>query len=110
MQVYSYRTSGGKDLIIEYLENLPVKEKAEGYYIIKLLENEGIGAFELLETRQVEGKLWEIKFYRHNRLFYVLVDVENIYLLHACKKQKGKAEKFEIIKAKSRLKEILDTF
>ncbi|WP_418884251.1 hypothetical protein [Acetoanaerobium noterae] len=29
-----------------------------------------------------------------------------MYLLHACKKQKGKAEKFELEKAKNRLKEL----
>jgi len=30
---------------------------------------------------------------------------ENIYFLHACKKQKGKAEKFDLDKAVSRAKE-----
>lgn len=107
MQVHSYTTSGGKDLILSYLNSLPEKESAEGYYLISLLEKEGIAAFELLNTRQIEGKLWEIKFYRHNRIFYIMVDTDNVYLLHACKKQKGKAEKFEIKKAKERAKEIL---
>lgn len=108
MQVHFYKSFGGKNLIIDYLEELPVKEKAEGYYVIELLEKEGTQAFDYLKTRQIERKLWEIKFYRSNRIFYVLVDSENIYLLHACKKQKGKAEKFEIDKAKSRLKEIIN--
>jgi phage-related protein len=30
-----------------------------------------------------------------------------MYLLHACKKQKGKAEKFELEKAKKRMKDIM---
>ncbi|MGI6307834.1 MAG: type II toxin-antitoxin system RelE/ParE family toxin [Dethiobacteria bacterium] len=107
MQVHSYTTSGGKDLILSYLNSLPEKESAEGYHLISLLEKESVAAFDLLDTRQIEGKLWEIKFYRHNRIFYVLIDVDNIYLLHACKKQKGKAENFEIGKAKARAKEIL---
>ena len=38
---------------------------------------------------------------------YFLLDKENIYLMHACKKQKDKAEKFELDKAKKRLKELL---
>ncbi len=63
--------------------------------------------FDNLNTRQIEGKIWEIKFRRHNRIFYVLLDEKNLYLLHACKKQKGKAEKFELDKARSRSKEIL---
>ena len=30
---------------------------------------------------------------KHNRIFYITVDKDNIYLLHACKKQKNKTEK-----------------
>lgn len=37
---------------------------------------------------------------------YLVVDSDNIYLLHACQKQKGKAEKLEIDTAKERAKEI----
>ena len=51
MQVHSYTTSGGKDLIISYLNSLPKKESAEGYFLISLLEKEGVAAFELLNTR-----------------------------------------------------------
>ena len=36
---------------------------------------------------------------------YVIADGENIFFLHACKKQKGKAEKFELEKAIQRAKE-----
>lgn len=108
MNVYSYKTNGGKNLILEYLNNLSKKEAAEGYYIIEKLEEEGIDFLKILNTRQLDGKLWEIKFYRHNRIMYVLIDKDSIYLLHACKKQKGKAEKFELDKAKKRAKEVFN--
>jgi len=36
---------------------------------------------------------------------YVLADDENIYFFHACKKQKGKAEKFELETAINRVKD-----
>jgi len=36
---------------------------------------------------------------------YVLKDDENVYFLHACQKQKGKAEKFEINTAIGRAQE-----
>jgi phage-related protein len=88
------------------LDGLPKRESVEGYFIIESLEREGTKFLETLNTRQLERKLWEIKYPRHNRIFYVLVDQENIYLLHACKKQKGKAEKFELEKAKKRAKDI----
>ena len=73
---------------------------------LEQLEKEGVTFLKTLNTRQLEGKLWEIKYPRHNRIFYVLLDGDNIYLLHACKKQKGKAEKFELDKARERSKEI----
>ena len=106
MNVLSYCTSGGKDLIREFLDELPSRESAEGYYIIEQLELHGLEFLKSLNTRQLEEKLWEIKYPRHNRIFYVVVDGNTMYLLHACKKQKGKSEKFELDKAKKRAKEI----
>jgi len=100
MNVYTYTTKGGKDLIKEYLDNLPKSEEVEGYFILESLEKHGVAFLENINTRQLGNKLWEIKYYRHNRIFYVLVNEDNIYLLHACKKQKGKAEKHELKKAK----------
>lgn len=107
MKVLSYCTSGGKDLIKEFLDDLPERESAEGYYIIEQLETQGMDFLRTLNTRQLEAKLWEIKYPRHNRIFYVVINGETMYLLHACKKQKGKAEKFELDKAKNRAKEII---
>ncbi len=37
---------------------------------------------------------------------YVVADGDNMYLVHACKKQKRKAEKFELDKAIKRVKEL----
>lgn len=48
--------------------------------------------------------MWEIKFSK-NRIMYILQDEDNIYFIHACRKQKGKAEQFELNKAIQRAKE-----
>lgn len=48
--------------------------------------------------------MWEIKFAK-NRIMYIIADKDNIYFMHACRKQKGKAEKFELEKALQRAKE-----
>jgi phage-related protein len=64
----------------------------------------GLDAIQELDTRQLKGKLWEIKFSK-NRIMYVIADSENIHFLHACRKQKGKAEKFELDTAIARAKE-----
>ena len=108
MKIHYYATEGGKNLIFEYLDELQNDQKAEGYAILKDLEVNGLDALDGMDTRQLKGKLWEIKFYRHNRVMYVLADNDNIYMLHACQKQKGKAEKFEIETAKKRAREIVD--
>ena len=105
MNVYHYETRGGKDLILEYIDDLPRNEKAEGLLIIRKLEEDGLEALLVLNTRQLRGKLWEIKF-NENRIMYVVADEENMFLLHAYRKQKGKAEKFELDTAVRRVKEL----
>lgn len=106
MKIKTYITNGGKDLILEYIEGLPKDEMLQGYAILKKLKKYGKDALDGLDTRQIQGKLWEIKFYRHNRIFYFIIEQNCIYLVHACKKQKGKAEKFEVETALKRMKEI----
>ena len=106
MQVHNFCTAGGKDLIETYIDGLPIEEQGKAYDIIDMLESDGLKALEFLDTRQLSKKLWEIKFYRHNRFMYIVADKDNIYILHACKKQKGKAEKFELEKAIERAKEL----
>ncbi|WP_312702424.1 type II toxin-antitoxin system RelE/ParE family toxin [Sedimentibacter sp.] len=106
MNIYDYTTTGGKDLINEYLDNLEPHESAEGYRIKRALEEDGLRAISLLNTRQLVGKLWEIKFNYKDRFMYVIADKDNLYILHVCKKQKGKAEHFELNKAIKRAKEL----
>ena len=89
MNIIDYATSGGKNLIEEYLDDLPKKEQLRGYQIRDKIETEGMVALESVVTRQLRGKLWEIKFY-DNRMMYVVQDGDTIYFLHACKKGKPK--------------------
>jgi phage-related protein len=105
MEVYTFTTQGDKDLIYDYINNLPVIEQSKGHEIIKQIENDGIKALEFMDTRQLRKKLYEIKF-SQNRLMYIIADEDSMYILHACKKQKGKAEIFEISKAVKRAKEL----
>lgn len=54
----------------------------------------------------MRNKLYEIKYAYQERYFYVIQDQDNFYILHVCKKQKGKAEKFELDKAMNRAKQL----
>jgi len=89
MRVHNYKTSSGKDLIQEYIYSLPTKEKADGLSVIKNLKQNNL---DELKIKQWQEKIYEIYFYRHNRIFYVTIDNEDMYLLHACRKQKSKTE------------------
>ena len=101
MDIIDYTTAGGKNLILDYLDNLPKREQLEGYKIRQRIINDGLLALKILDTRQLKGKLWEIKFF-DNRIMYVVPSSDNIYFLHACRKQKNKAERFELEKALKR--------
>lgn len=106
MEIHDYTTSGGKDLIIEYIENLPTAAQVEIYSIRELIQNKGIEAFtDYLVTRPLYKKLWEIKV-SQERIMYVIRDKNAVYFLHICKKQKGRAEKQELEKAKQRAKSL----
>ena len=104
MQIYDYSTSGGKNLTLEYIKDLPDALKAEILDTRQLIREKGIDAFPLLATRQLYKKLWEIKI-SQERIMYVIQDLESVYFLNICKKQKGKAERQELEKAKKRAKE-----
>ncbi len=56
MNVYTYSTLGGKDLIREFLDSLPKRESAEGYFILQELESEGVNFFEELKYSSVGTK------------------------------------------------------
>ena len=104
MRIIDYTTIGGKNLIQEYFDGLTAKEQLDAYKIRQSIYLDGFVALEALNTRQLKGKLWEIKF-SANRIMYVIQDGETVYFLHACKKQKGKTEKFELDKAIKRAAE-----
>lgn len=103
MKILDYSTAGGKNLILDYIDSLSDQEKLALYDIRNEIRQNGIDALEKLNTRQLRGKLWEIKSFQ-NRVMYILIDKDCVAFLHICKKQKGKAEKHEIQTAIQRAK------
>ena len=103
MDIYDYKTRGGKNVITNYIDKLSAKERLEIYDIRQEIRKHGMDAFEKIDTRQLRGKLWEIRV-SQTRIMYVIVDTNGVAFLHICKKQKGKAEKQEIEKALERAK------
>lgn len=103
MKVISYFSTGGKDLIREYINGLQVDERVDGYSVLKNMED---NRFDELTVKRWQGKVWEVYFYKHNRIFYVTMQGDKVYLLHACRKQKNKTEKTDSNIVKKRAKEL----
>jgi phage-related protein len=89
MELHHYETAGGKDLIMTYIEKLSKLEQADGLSVLKKLAQE---KFDELTIKTWRGKISEVYFYKDNRIFYIIVDGKDMYLLHACRKQKNKTE------------------
>ena len=90
MNIHHYKTSGGKDLIIDYINSLNKNEKVDGYSVLdKLSRNKT----DELVIKKWQGKIFEVYFYKHNRMFYVAVKDTDVYILHVCVKQKNKTER-----------------
>ena len=107
MNVHTYETVGGKDLILEYITSLSKPEIIDGLSVLENFENDD---FDKLNKKQWQGKVWEVYFYKNNRIFYVAIDGIDAYLLHACRKQKNKTEKVDkniVIKRTKELERVL---
>jgi len=90
MFLHTYKSSSGRDLIMEYIDSLTEPERVDAFSVLECMEN---GELDKIEFKQWEKKIYEVYFRKHNRIFYVAVDEQNTYLLHACRKQKNQTEK-----------------
>ena len=90
MILHNYLSNSGRDLIYEYINSLQEAEKIDGYTVLQHMEK---GEFDKILFKRWEKKVYEVYFQKNNRVFYITVDKENIYLLHSCRKQKNKTEK-----------------
>jgi phage-related protein len=103
MILHNYLSNSGRDLIYEYINSLPEAEKIDGYTVLQHMEK---GEFDKVLFKRWEKKVYEVYFQKNNRVFYITVDKENIYLLHSCRKQKNKTEKKDANIVRKRAKEL----
>lgn len=91
--------------MLDYIEKLSKQERAR---ILEALEEVGKYGFDAVKVRfrQIEGKLWELKISAH-RVFYVILSMEEMILLHVYKKQGQKLPLKERNIAMKRIKEVL---
>jgi len=91
--------------VLEYIEHLAKPERARIFEALDQVERHGFDAVRV-EFRQIEGKLWEIKIAAH-RVLYVMIERQEMVLLHAYKKQGQKLPLKERDIAMKRMKELL---
>lgn len=103
MNLHFYESKSGRNLILEYIDSLSVDEQVDGYSVLKNLEEE---KFEEIYFKRWNKKVYEVYFYKNNRIFYIVVNGKDMYLLHACRKQKNKTEKKDKKIVEARAKEL----
>ena len=77
-------------MILDYVNSLSKAEVIDGLSVLGKFENDEI---DTLIIKPWQGKISEVYFYKHNRIFYIVVNGDDVYMLHACRKQKNKTEK-----------------
>ena len=105
MKVTFYTTASGRSPVLDYIRDLSKPERARLLEALDQIERYGFDAVRV-QFRQIEGKLWEIRVSAH-RVFYVLIQQEEMVLLHAYKKQGQKLPLREREVAMKRMKELL---
>lgn len=103
MILHHYQSKSGKDLIFDYIDSLTENERIDAITVLQHLENEEM---DKVNFKRWERKVYEVYFYKNNRIFYIVVDSNNMYLLHACRKQKNQTEKKDKSIVKKRAKEL----
>jgi phage-related protein len=105
LRITFYRTASGASPVEKYLVDLDSKERAAVADALKALETSGLHAAGV-RTRQIQGKLWEIKA-SQQRVFYVVVMGGMMVLLHAAKKEGQKADRRDVETAELRFREVI---
>ena len=91
--------------MLEYIQSLAKPERARVLEALEQVERLGLDAVRV-QFRQIEGKLWEVKIGSH-RIFYVIIEKDEMVLVHAYKKQGRKLPVKERDVAIRRMKELL---
>lgn len=105
MKITFYTTASARSPVLDYMKDLSKQERARLLEALDQIEACGFDAVRV-QFRQIDGKLWEIKISAY-RVFYVLVDNEEMILLHIYKKQGQKLPLKERDLALKRMKEVL---
>jgi phage-related protein len=90
----------------KYLDDLLAREAGALAGALQAIEHFGSSDSGIV-TRQIQGRLWELKVNAH-RVFFVAVSGGTMVLLHAYRKGSQRAPRREVETALARMKDILE--
>ena len=102
-----YSTEDGKEVLAEFINELPSKHQAKAFREIDLLAEFG-NALKEPYVKHIDGEIWElrIKFSSDiSRIFYFIWPADTIVLLHGFIKKTQKTPRSEIEIAQKRLRD-----
>ena len=105
-QIRFYEDRRGKSAVLDFINKLPVRDRAKVFNTLQLLQEFGTD-LGMPHARRIEGRLWELRP-GDNRLFYFLLVSETFVILHGYRKQSMKAPEREIETARRNIKELLE--
>jgi len=108
--IENYFDAKGRSPVEEFLDRLPVVDRARADHTIGLLREFGL-QLNLPYTRHLEGKLWELRTsvgYKEYRVIYFAFTGRRFVLLHAFSKKTPKTPKGELAVARARLADFLE--
>lgn len=106
----SFYVRNNKKPVRDFIMKLERKDRLKVLGCLESVEQCGLNS-PRVGFRQIDGKLWEIKIVTQGggvRIFYVMLRVDEIRLLHAYKKKSRKAPTKEIRVALRRMKEVIE--
>lgn len=110
MKVNFYQTASGRSPVEDFIKDLQKADQARFAEVIVGIEEFGLG-YSRVQFKPLRGKLWEIKFSAPGggyRLAYVIVDNDEMVILHSFKKTTQKTPTRDLDLAEKRMKEVLD--
>lgn len=110
MRVNFYNTTSGRSPVEDFIEALSKPDKARFAEVLVGLSEFGL-SYARVTFKPLRGKLWEIKFQSPGggyRMAYVLVEQDEMVILHAFRKSTQKTPIKDLDLAEKRMKEVLD--
>jgi len=111
-EVEFYIDRNGKELMAEFMNNLPISTRAKIVRLIDLLAEQGVLLKEPY-TRQIRGKIRELRIkdhLGHVRILYFTITGKRFVLLHGFLKKTDKTPEREIETAEKRMKDFIERY